>query len=90
MRTPTVDPATGWASKADKLIGWAPIRAKGNPVPNFLTDNIKVWELLSGLTCMHACWRYVKPFQHARDGQGAFLALRDHYLGPNNVTIWPH
>ena len=28
---------------------------------------------------------YVKTFQRARDGRGAFLALRDHYLGPNNV-----
>ena len=28
---------------------------------------------------------YVKTFQRARDGRGIFLALRDHYLGPNNV-----
>ena len=56
-----------------------------NPVPNFLTDNIKVWELLSGLTLKHTCWTYVKLFQRAHDGRGAFLALCDHYLGPNNV-----
>ena len=78
-------PAAGWASKADELIGRAPIRVGGNPVPNFLADNIKVWELLSGLMRKHTCWTYVKPFQRARDGRGAFLALRDHYLGPNNV-----
>ena len=40
---------------------------------------------MSGLTRKHTCWTYVKPFQHARDGRGAFLALRDHYLGPNNI-----
>ena len=26
-----------------------------------------------------------QTFQHARDSQGAFLALHDHNLGPNNV-----
>ena len=82
---PAGDPAAGWTSKADELIGQAPIHVGGNPVPNFLADNIKVWELLSGLTRKHTCWMYVKPFQRARDGRGAFLALRDHYLGPNNV-----
>ena len=82
---PAGDPAAGWTSKADELIGRAPIRVGGNPVPNFLADNIKVWELLSGLTRKHTCWTYVKPFQRARDGRGAFLALRNHYLGPNNV-----
>ena len=84
---PAVDPATAWASKADELIGRAPIRAGGNLVPNFLTGSIKVWELLSGLTQTHACWTYVKPFQCAcdGDGRGGFLALCDHYLGPNNV-----
>ena len=35
---------------------------------------------------MHTCWMYVKPFQHARDGRGAFLALHDYYLGPYNVN----
>ena len=54
-------------------------------MPNFLADNIKVWELLSGLKHKHTCWMYVKPFQCARDGRGAFLALQNHYLGPNNV-----
>ena len=82
---PAGDPAAGWASKADELIGRAPICVGGNPVPNFLADNIKVWELLSGLTHKHTCWMYAKPFQRTRDGQGSFLALRDHYLGPNNV-----
>jgi hypothetical protein len=28
----------------------------------------------------------MKPFKRARDGRGAFFALRDHYLGPNNVN----
>ena len=82
---PAGDPAAGWASKADELIGRAPICVGGNPVPNFLADNIKVWELLSGLTCKHTCWTYLKLFQRTRDGRGAFLVLRDDYLGPNNV-----
>ena len=52
---PAGDPAAGWTSKADKLIGRAPIRVGGNPLRNFLADNIKVWELLSGLTRKHTC-----------------------------------
>ena len=55
---PAGDPVAGWASKADELIGQAPIRVGGNPVPNFLADNIKVWELLSGLKRKHICWTY--------------------------------
>ena len=83
---PSADPpAPGWTSKAEELIGRAPIRAGANYVPNYLADNVKVWELLSGLTRNHACWTYCKPFMRARDGRGAFLALRNHFLGPNNV-----
>ena len=37
---PAGDPAAGWTSKADELIGRAPIHVGGNPVPNFLADNI--------------------------------------------------
>ena len=37
------------------------------------------------MTCKHTCWTYIKPFQRARDGRGAFLALQNHYLGPNNI-----
>jgi hypothetical protein len=32
------------------------------------------------------CWTYVKPFQRARDGRGAFMALHTHYLGANHVN----
>ena len=32
------------------------------------------------------CWTYVKTGQKKKDGRAAFLALRDHYLGPNHVN----
>ena len=85
IKTEEDDAGDTAASWCDELIGRAPIRVGGNAVPNFLADNIMVWELLSGLTRTQTCWTYVKPFQRARDRQGAFLALRDYYLGPNNV-----
>ena len=55
--------------------------------PTFLTDNQRVWELLFSITRERECWIYVKVAQRARDGRAAFLALKNHYLGPNNVNI---
>ena len=33
----------------------------------------------------YPCWMYIKPFAKARDGCKAWMALFNHYLGPNNV-----
>ena len=46
----------------------------------------KVWDLLYSIFQDHAAYQYMKPFKRARDGRGAYFALRDHYLGPNNVN----
>ena len=91
-RDVTADPAGGWPSQQDEMIGRAPILsmevgvAAETKTPTFLTDNQRVWELLSSITCKQECWTYIKVAQRARDGRAAFLALKNHYLGPNNVN----
>ena len=45
----------------------------------------KVWELILDITRYQNCWLYVRPAQRTRDGRLAFLGLKNHYLGENNV-----
>ena len=52
----------------------------------FLVDNVTVWEKISTLTCSHECWTYVHPTQHTCNGCLAYRALKNHYLGPNNMN----
>ena len=77
-----VAPAT-WLSKVDKLIGHAP---HGDAADNYLTDNVKVWEKISNLTSSHECWTYVHPAQCNMNGHLTYMALKNHYLGPNNMN----
>ena len=60
--------------------------ASGSELPMYHNDWTKVWQALSEITRDEKCWTYVKPFQCARDGCGAFLALHTHYLGANHVN----
>ena len=75
-------PAT-WPSKVDQLIGRA---SHGDDVDNYVTNNVKVWEKLSILTQSHECWIYVHPAQCNWNGCLAYMALKTHYLGPNNMN----
>lgn len=84
------DPAGGWSSLTDKLIHKAPIRALENDAvewtAHFQADREKVWEKMSAICRkLDYCWTYIRPFQRTRDGRGAYLALRGHYLGKNFV-----
>lgn len=86
----TADPVGGWSSRLDELIGRAPIATVNNQgeeqfTQTFLVDRSRVWQLISELTRSHDCWTYVKPAQKTRDGRMAFMGLRDHYLGRNNI-----
>ena len=74
---------TTWPSKVDEVIGRA---LHGDDVDNYLTDNVKVWEKISNLTCSHECWTYVCPAHCNQNGQLAYMALKTHYLGPNNMN----
>ena len=82
---PEADPAGGWPTLQDELIGRAPIRVGGNFTATFKTDNGKVWELISKICRDKACWTYIMSHQRTRSGRGAFLALKAHYLGDNAV-----
>ena len=84
-----VTPAGGYQSLQDNLIARAPIQV-GNArnaayKADYLADRSKVWELISYLTQDQDCWSYVRPAQRTRDGRLAFLGLKNHYLGENNV-----
>jgi len=52
---------------------------------NYLSDRKRVWDLLSSLLGETDTSAIIKPFKDKCDGRGAFLAVWDHYLGPNNV-----
>ena len=74
----------------DELIDRAPIRVgnAGNAAytDDYLADRSKVWELISDITRYQDCRSYVRPAQRTRDGRLAFLGLKNHYLGKNNVN----
>ena len=55
-----------------------------NPV--YQVDNWTVWILLKGLTVDLPCFTYLKPFQRRKDGRGAYYALYNQFLGPNNAN----
>ena len=40
---------------------------------------------LAKLTCEDECWTYIKPHARARNGQEAYMAFKNHYLGPNSI-----
>ena len=81
-----VDPVGGYPSKQDELIARAPIYSAGlQHTATYLADRARVWELLSELTRDQDCWSYVRPAQRTRDGRMAFMGLKGHYLGVNNV-----
>ena len=86
---PADAPPGGWPTTQDHMIMRCPIRTGGPGTPytlDFPNDNQRVWELLSAITRdLDYCWTYVKAFQRTRDGRGAYLALKSHYLGDNYV-----
>ena len=86
---PAVTPVGGYRSLQDELIACAPIR-EGNAgnaayTADYLADRSKVWELISDLARDQDCWSYVRPVQRTWDGRLAFLGLKNHYLGENNI-----
>ena len=87
---PGNDEENSFPMRQDELIRRAPhstTNANGNVEPNatFLSDRSKVWEFLSKLCQEKDCWTYMRAFQRTKDGRGAFLALKNHYLCKNNV-----
>ena len=80
------DPSVAYPSLQDELVRRAPIKdGSGFATPTYLSDRQKVWELLSELLRDKECWSYVRTAQKDRDGRKAFLSLKGHYLGENNI-----
>ena len=84
----TVDPIGGFTSKQEEQTARTPIVtvAGGNVfTATYMSDHAKVWEKMSKLTRDHECWSYVRPAQRSCDGRLAYMGLKGHYLGVNNV-----
>ena len=80
------DPVDGFPSVLDEMIARAPhVDGAGEFVPSYLTDRLKVWELIAEICRDLDCWTYVKSAQRTRNGRLAYQSLFNHYLGPNNV-----
>ena len=69
-------------SWVDEMIG----RAPHGEDTFFPANNVTVWEKLSAFTRLHECWTYVQPTQCTLNGHMAYRALKNHYLGPNNMN----
>ena len=53
--------------------------------PTFVTDNKMLFDKLAELTREHECCTYIKPHARARNRRAAYMAFKNHYLGPNNI-----
>ena len=85
------DPAAGYSNLTDELIARAPHyqAAVGNAArahtQAYKDDNILVYNKLAALLRDKDCWTYMQVAARSRDGRRAFLCLKGHYLGRNNV-----
>ena len=50
-----------------------------------MTDQATVWSNLTSIFAYSTDWTYFKVGNRQRNGRKGYLALRDHYLIPNNV-----
>ena len=76
-----LDSREKYATYAEDMIHCAP-----HDTPTFLSDNRKVWDIISSITCEEECWTYVKLAQRSHNGCVAFFMLYNHFLGANNVN----
>ncbi len=51
----------------------------------FVIDHVKVWKKLLPLFVQMEAYTYFKVRRHGKEGRKSFLAVKGHYLGPNNV-----
>jgi hypothetical protein len=82
----TDDPADNYAMPVEEMIARAPHERNGQPDPIFIINSGKVLDDLADMFQEAMSWTYMKDFVQPRDGRGAYRALFNHYLGPNNVN----
>jgi hypothetical protein len=80
------DPADNYAMPVEEMIARATHERNGQPDPIFIINSGKVLDNLADMFQETMSWTYMKDFVQPRDGRGAYRALFNHYLGPNNVN----
>ena len=88
--TPKEREETDWDDPFEQMIERAPhtiTEANGTITkhPTFVTDNKMVFDKLDELTRDHECWTYIKPHARGRNDRAAYMAFKNHYLGPINI-----
>ena len=81
------DPEGNYTNYTEELIARAPHYVPGtqNFCEAYKTDNALVYNKLATLFREKDCWTYMQQATRRRDGRAAYLGLKNHYLGPNNV-----
>jgi hypothetical protein len=86
------DPSSNYESIREELIARCPIwvdwdEADPNLRPDhYETENAKLWEALQKVFQATPSYQYMKAYAKGKDGRNAYLALKAHYLGPNNAN----
>jgi hypothetical protein len=81
------DPTGNYATPVvAEMIARSPHERNGKLDPVFIVDNGMVLDNLANMFHDTLSWMYMKDFVQPRDGCGAYRALFNHYLGPNNVN----
>lgn len=76
VELPDTDPGYGVPDAMSELVRRT--RHDGN---QFEEDNMVLWLLLRQATHGGPAWNWTKPFATAKDGRGAYFALKEHYMG---------
>jgi hypothetical protein len=86
------DPSTNYKSLREELIARCPMWIDYDAMEPFLrpayyeVENMKLWETLHKVFQSTPSYQYMKLYAKAKDGRGAYLALKSQYLGPNNAN----
>jgi hypothetical protein len=86
------DPSSNYKSIREELIARCPMwvdwdEAEPTMRPNFYeVENAKLWEALQKVFQTTSSYQYMKAYAKGKDGRSAYLALKAHYLGPNNAN----
>jgi hypothetical protein len=70
------DPGVGLPDALSELVRRT--RHTGN---QYEEDNMSLWMMIRQATHGGPAWNWVKPFANRKDGRGAYLALKTHYMG---------
>jgi hypothetical protein len=86
------DPTSNYKSLREELVVRCPMWVDWDADEPFLRpayyeiENMKLWETLHKVFQPTSSYQYMKMYAKAKDGRGAYLALKSQYLGPNNAN----